>query len=213
MLQLMSNALGVSAPTTKLAFKTVVRQSADKSVPTNGKEPMEMDYQDIPGVIMLDKKNGFLRLPLLAGVSLHEPNHEGSPSTVRGESGRLLRLRIFEGPIPAAVQSVPEGSDPSEAMSPPSQWQFISASPPSDGGRGLAPSGESIPLGEGGPDVPTPDEERIPEVIVHNEAGISIFEDVALPTTTLAGTYHLVCDGVDSGDDVIPIFVTVQIVE
>jgi hypothetical protein len=194
-------------PTTKLAFKIVVRPSAEEPTPTN-----DLDFQDVSGMITLDKK---AQIPRLAVISLHESALESTPSIVHGESGRLLRLRVFKGQISAPVQSAGDGTGPSEAITPPSQWHFalVVESPPTDDQDDQVPNLESSTPNEDELEVTTPAEQQISELIVSNNAGISVFEKLALPTATLIGTYHLVCDSIDSGDDLVPIFMTLQVVE
>ncbi|GLE04486.1 hypothetical protein PINS_up013441 [Pythium insidiosum] len=142
------------------------------------------------------------RLPSLVALSLHDEQGCETATVVKGESGRRLRLRVFEG-LPPQGEADNQNSDGAS-----SQWQFAILSESEDQQPALesttkAAADSSADENEE-ENSEVPDQLRMTEVIAENSTGLAWFRGLALPSNSLVGCYHIICDSLDdTGDHVL----------
>lgn len=194
------------APTTKLVFKIVIpATSQTNEAEASIREPV---YCDLPAQIVVEKKQTS-RLPPLAVVCLHESPITGDLLPVTGETGRQLRLRIFEVSTQPAIARVGSQSDLSTVASEveePSQWRFAVFD---ENATKAEANVDATPEGTEG----APNEVFMEEVIVTNRSGVAVFTGLQLPSASLLEAYELVCESVNGGDHFDPLKLPIQLVE
>lgn len=215
--------------TTRLAFKLVVptpvanqdtsRSSSDHE--DTAEEALKLELLDASATLTIQSK----ALPRLVIQSVYDKQdgEEGQRlgTRVQGESGRSLRLRIFEGQIPPLTvreageqeqQQQQELEDPTEQTL--RQWQFVSPQDkqPHEDTTESVQTEKTARGVEINDDQPQPDdpnatecvkeESRVDEILATNSKGRATFEGLLLPSTTLLGDYYLMCESLSS--DAIP---------
>lgn len=156
--------LNVLVRTTHLILQKAIPRT-ESSYKIQATQSDFFEFQSLPQTgITLERKHGFC-LPSLVVKSMCDT--QTGPSQVECESGRLIRLRIFEGPIPTDV-------DLNDTTSP-AQWQFIAAL-------------DSDTIQD------SMEKTCLTEILVTNKCGLAHVPPLALPDTSLLGIYHLVCD-------------------
>lgn len=227
--------------TTRLAFKLVAttppvaNQDASSSSSSSNHEEIstgeevEPELLDAPATLTI-QSNALPTLVIQSVCEEHEDeeDEEGQRSIacVRGESGRSLRLRIFEGQVPtrtargADEQQQQELDDPAERTL--RQWQFLSGQDKEldEDTTDSAPLEKSARDAVVNDDQPQPDdpsateyvkeESRVDEILATNRKGMARFESLRLPSTTLLGDYYLVCESLSS-DAIPPVYLPLSI--
>lgn len=207
--------------TTRLAFKLVAPvASQDTSRSSSNheeitEEEVESELLDAPITLTIQSK--VLPTLVIQSVCDKQDGEEGQRSScVRGESGRSLRLRIFEGQIPpltvrdAGEQELKqELADATEQTL--RQWQFVCPQErePNEDPTESAQRVNSVDTNGDQPQFDDPnatefvkEESRLDEMLMTNSKGKATVEGLLLPSATLLGDYYLMCDNLSS--DVIP---------
>lgn len=185
---------------------------------------------DLPSTVSVGEDKKLSHFVVLSVFdALDEATGITQPVAVSGESERQIRCRVFEGEYVASPDTAPlepaandNGSSPPTAgnqqatedgvTSPKNtQWYFVlerdtTIIQQQEAEERVAPGASADQTNEeeapAGPESTTeePPEERLNEVVVENLKGMAHFQRLALPATTLPGSYHILCESVSSTD-------------